>query len=384
MDIHSNNVSGPVRSAVAPTAPDAQGFDIVRVLWRWKFLPILGALIGMALGYLYYTRQPPQYIATALVQVVSPILPNSNSRMQAFNPDEAMQVSRQDESMVISSERVLRMAAEKIAASDNASVKGMSPPDIAAWVAAGRRLSVTPGAKEASTTLINISFVCEDQELSSIVVNAIVDGYSDYLSEEYRTVGQEIYKLMMEAQDKVAKSYAELRKKRDESREKIDMPLVWTSEGAVNPFANNLQELNARLSALATERSLLESKLSHAERARDGHRDADAILMWLSNSEVVDQPTPFAANDPLGYNLATQQLESERMERSDLFRLRMEEKQYLNTVGENHPVLASIRQQIELVQQQIAKRPEAERAQAAQLAETLSHKKKQAGEKAVF
>ncbi len=28
-------------------ANEQQGFDIVRVLWRWKLLPILGAIIGM-------------------------------------------------------------------------------------------------------------------------------------------------------------------------------------------------------------------------------------------------------------------------------------------------------------------------------------------------
>lgn len=382
MDMHSNSVPMPVRPAANANMPDAQGFDIVRVLWRWKFLPILGALIGMALGYLYFSQQPPQYIATALVQVVSPL--SSTPRIQAYNPDEVMQVSRQDESMVISSERVLRMAAEKIALSEHEMIKGMDTYQIAAWVAGGRRLSVTPGAKEASTTLINISFVCENQQLSSIVVNAIVEGYSDYLSEEYRTVGQEIYKLMMEAQDKVAKSYSELRKKRDESREKIDMPLVWTSEGAVNPFANNLQELNQRLASLATERTLLESKLSHASNALDSGRDPEAILLWLSNTETIDQPIPYSPNDPLGLSLATQQLESERMERNDLFRLQIEEKRYLNTVGESHPVLASIRQQIELVKQQIAKLREAERAQAAEYSEALSEKKKKDGEKGIF
>ncbi len=181
MDVNAGNNAMPIRVA----AGEQQGFDIVRVLWRWKLLPILGAIIGMALGYLHYTQQPPQYIASALIQVVTPIPPSS--RVQAYEADEVVQYNRQDESLVIGSERVLRMSAEKIKNSISGNkLPGMDVNAIAAWIATGKKLSVSPAAKDSNTSLINISFVCEDQELSSIVVNSIVDGYSDYLSEEYK------------------------------------------------------------------------------------------------------------------------------------------------------------------------------------------------------
>lgn len=368
MDIHTGTVPAQVRPAVV----EQQGFDIVRVLWRWKFLPILGTLIGMSLGYLYYTRQPPQYKASALVQVVSPIPPSA--RVQAYNPDDVMQVSRQDESLVIASELVLNMAAEKLAKNDHPALKGMDSRQIAAWIASEKRLKVSPAAKDVNTTLINIDFVCDDQRLSAMVVNAIVEGYSDYLSEEYRTVGEEIYKLMTEAQDKVAKSFVELRQKTQKAREEIDMPIVWTSEGAVNPYTVNLQSLNSRLAELEMERTILQSKLTHATTALKNERDPEAILLWLAESEHFQLPRDIR-DEALERKLAAHGAESERMERVDLFRLKMEEQRYLNTVGESHPALSSIRQQIQLLQKQIAKVREAERAEEAELVKALDEKK---------
>lgn len=55
--------------------------------------------------------------------------------------------------------------------------------------------------------------------------------------------------------------------------------------------------------------------------------------------------------------------ESERLERQDLFRLKMEEQRLLNSVGESHPQTSSIRRQIELIKKQIEAVREAERAQ---------------------
>lgn len=382
MDIHTNIVQQPLRSGPAVAAAEPQGFDIVRVLWRWKFLPILGAIIGMALGYLHYTRQPPQYMANALVQVVSPLPPAT--RDQPYQADDVVKITRQDESLVIGSERVLRLAGGKLKENVLAEgkrihdvyIKDMSTEQVAAWIG-GSKFTVSPAAKDTNTTLMNISFVCDDHELSSMVVNAVVAGYSDYLSEEFRTVGQEIYKLMMEAQEKVAKSFGDLKDKSLKARENIGMPVVWTNDGPVNPFATNLQELNVRLHTLAMERNKLVSKLSHAKVALQNKEDPGAILLWLSDSEYIDSNSTLPNKD---YNLATQQLESERMERQDLFRLKMEEQRYLNSVGESHPALASIRQQITLVKKQIEAVREAERAQAAEITE----KKRQEGEEPVF
>ncbi len=164
------------------------------------------------------------------------------------------------------------------------------------------------------------------------MVNEIVRGYSDYLSKRYRTVGNQIYTLMMEAQEKVATSFKKLREEAAEAKAKVEMPIVWTENGsAVNPFALNLQDLNAKLAALAVERNSITAKLKRAELAIANNQDAGAILLWLSEEELPDlNTTPTSANNALSHNLAKQQLESERMERQEMFKLKVQEQQYLS------------------------------------------------------
>ncbi len=366
-------------------AAEPQGFDIVRVLWRWKFLPILGALIGMGLGYLNYTQQPPQYASSALVQVITPMPTPSRSMNYAYTPEEVMQVSRQDESLVIGSELVLTKAGQKMIDSNVEFAAGKEAAAIGRWISSGRKLTVTPGAKEVNTTLINISFVCDDPTLCKAVVEAVVQGYEDYLSEEYRSFGDKIFRLMSEAKDKVDKSFEELRIKTQTDRDDADVSIVWTGEGAVNPYSLALQDINSKLHTLASKRVEIDSKLSLAIDALGSDRDPEAILLMLSESEVAHRADPVnPTSEALDLNLATQQLESQRMERTELFRLQMEEQRYLRSVGESHPALSGIRQQIGLVKQEIAKLREAERVQAAEITQAINEKRKKDGEKPVF
>jgi polysaccharide biosynthesis transport protein len=379
MDMHNGMGPNPAAGPQAMPGPggEPQGFDIVRVLWRWKLLPILGSIVGAALGYLYFTRQAPQYIATALVQVVNPIPPST--RMQAFNPDEVIDYSRTDESIVISSERVLKKAADKLKATDSiAFVRDMRPEELVVWILSNKRLTVQPAQKDLKTTLINISFVCEDAALSAAVVNAVVDGYSEYLSEEYRTVGNEVYDLTMKAQANIEKSYKDLRDRNLKFRK--EAPLIWTGDGTEDPYAKNLQELNGRISANSVERSMIAAKLKHAQEALSQNRDPAVILTWLTNAELQQSPLQASALDSMKQKLARGPLESKRLEQNDLFRLRMEEQRYLNTVGDGHPRLATVRQQIGLLEQQIARMREAERLEELELQQDMQEQLLKEGE----
>ena len=83
--------------------------DLVKILLRWKWLPILGSVIGAIVGYLYFVQLSPQYKATAQVQVVAPPkdipIASLDSRMDNR--------SRGDELVVVRSSSVLRSAVEQ-------------------------------------------------------------------------------------------------------------------------------------------------------------------------------------------------------------------------------------------------------------------------------
>src|SRR5688572_6651559 len=86
----------------APMGEPQQGFDIVKILWRWKWLPILGSILGAALGALYFSKQPAEYMAKALVQVIETV-PRA---IQPFDGSEVASYSRMDESLLVKSQKV--------------------------------------------------------------------------------------------------------------------------------------------------------------------------------------------------------------------------------------------------------------------------------------
>ncbi|MCA9182530.1 MAG: hypothetical protein KDA51_13785, partial [Planctomycetales bacterium] len=110
--IEQPRTNGQVASnpQVDAPAPQSSQFDIVQILWRWKWLPILGSIIGAGLGFLYFSQQPATYQAYAMVQVVNSMpMPTRNS---FFEPADKG-ITRADESMVIRSQAVLLMAVKK-------------------------------------------------------------------------------------------------------------------------------------------------------------------------------------------------------------------------------------------------------------------------------
>ncbi len=364
---YGNNVLG--RDLLLAADQQPQGFDILKVLWRWKWLPILGAMIGIGVGYLYFSKQPAEFQAVALVQVVSSLPPAT--RIQQYE-SPAMAITRNDESMVIKSQAVLKLAVERGRLTEQPALRGQSA-DMIAGMLSGSSLIVQPAAKDANTTLIQISYKCNDAELAAAVVNAVVDGYSHYLKTEFDSNGSEIYELVKNSQVKLTETYKVLNEKNDAFRRKLPN-VVWTGDEVDDPYAENYKSINAQLSALQTKRQMLGGTLKHVDVARKAGRSADAILLMLSvDSERHVADDIFGSSSSNGQAIARRieavrtDTESARLERTELYPLQTREKLLLSEYGENHPSLASIRQRIQLIQEHIARTVQSEKLAQAEV-----------------
>ncbi len=364
---YGNNVLG--RDLLLAADQQPQGFDILKVLWRWKWLPTLGAMIGIGVGYLYFSKQPAEFQAVALVQVVSSLPPAT--RIQQYESPE-MAITRNDESMVIKSQAVLKLAVERGRLTEQPALRGQSA-DMIAGMLSGSSLIVQPAAKDANTTLIQISYKCNDAELAAAVVNAVVDGYSHYLKTEFDSNGTEIYELVKNSQVKLTETYKVLNEKNDAFRRKLPN-VVWTGDEVDDPYAENYKSINAQLSALQTKRQMLGGTLKHVDVARKAGRSADAILLMLSvDSERHVADDIFSSSSNSGQAVARRieavrtDTESARLERTELYPLQTREKLLLSEYGENHPSLASIRQRIQLIQEHIARTVQSEKLAQAEV-----------------
>ncbi|MFM8324717.1 MAG: Wzz/FepE/Etk N-terminal domain-containing protein, partial [Pirellulaceae bacterium] len=94
----------------SPMAPQGQP-DLIQMLWRWKWLSFLGALLGIGVGYLFFLQIAPTYKAMATLQIISPqddLLP-----LRSLETGLATGAgNRADEIRVITSSAVLSNAVE--------------------------------------------------------------------------------------------------------------------------------------------------------------------------------------------------------------------------------------------------------------------------------
>ncbi|MCR9293751.1 MAG: polysaccharide biosynthesis tyrosine autokinase [bacterium] len=324
--------------------------DIFKALWRWKVLATFGACLGLAMGYLFYRQQVPTYRSFALVQVVYP--ETQAAGLDTMDPEGIRGQSRLDESMIIKSARVVDLAIDIGKLGQQPILRDMNPSAVRDWILDKDRLTVEPSGRDASTALLDVSFVCEDPELSKLVVDSIIAGYETYLEQAYRSLGDDVARVVTQAQDRLRDSYQKLSDRHATFRK--NAPMIWLGDQARNQFAENCIEINNSINKILIERQKLEATLAQVDEAQWQGRSPDGILMMLSSdgglvTSLSRGPsmleTGIKASEALPFSSAERR--RLRME------LQMREEELLDNVGEEHPSVASVRRRIELLDRQI-------------------------------
>lgn len=365
MDQPRTNGTVASNPPVDAPAPQSSQFDIVQILWRWKWLPILGSIIGAGLGFLYFFQQPATYQAYAMVQVVNSMpMPTRNS---FFEPADKG-ITRADESMVIRSQTVLLMAVKKGKLNEHKDTEfdGMPPDEIVARLKSVRSpLVIEPADKDDNTTLIRITYISENAEFASKVVNAIVEGYSEYLEKEYKSVGDELSGLLSNAKVALTDDFQRLGREMMEYQA-AHPDVIWNGENTSDHFAETFRKLDDQLTQFRVDRELLEAVFNRSKAAIDAGRPAEPILLMLStagnNFATQENWYGKGANlmdDPeFEFKLDTL---SHKIEVERLFPLQVKEKVLMDKWGEGHPLVSSIRKEIDLTRRQVQEQRESER-----------------------
>lgn len=367
MDQPRTNGQVATTNSMDAAAPQASGFDIVQVLWRWKWLPILGSLIGAGLGFLYFSQQPATYEAVALVQVVNSMpIPTRN---QFFDPADKG-ITRADESMVIRSQAVLGLAVKQGKLNDQLDTEfsGLQVDEVVMQLMKEKSpLVIEPADKDDNTTLIHISYVSEDADFAAKVVTAIVEGYSQYLEQEYRSVGDELNGLLSSAKEALTDDYRRQQEKM--MKYQVDNPdVLWNGNNTSDHFADTFRKLDDQLTQFRVSREGLETVYNRAKAAIDAGRPAEPILLMVMSSDAGNSFTaqenwydfnPLEKDGPEAkFRLDTP---SRRIEQEQLFPLEIELRVLLDRYGDGHPSVATMRKKVEFTQRQVVEMRETER-----------------------
>jgi len=367
-----------VSRAGISTSPEVQSnqqqnLDVVKILWRWKWLPVLGALIGAGTGYMFYTKLPAQFESSALVQVVSNV---SSSMMELYDAEKvAFFNNRNDESRAIKSRKVMGLAVEVGSLSRHFPDKTQDEI-VSTLMEQYSGVEVRPAEKseKSNTQQLIISYKCNDPEIARAVVDAVIFGYQTFLSEEYKTVDTEMLKYFVQTEKSFSKKYQDLFDQHQKFREEAPN-VLWNSDDPIDPFADSYVRLKTQLEDIKIKRTKLRGTLQQVEEAQRANRRAEDILVMLHDGSESVQGLlwkEFYPGDGVG------KLESDRLEHDFLIPLKAREQQLLAKLGAAHPTIQSLQQEIVIIQDRISMVRELEARDRSDKANHYGHTRVQA------
>jgi capsular exopolysaccharide synthesis family protein len=256
----------------------ANNVDLLSTLWRWKWLVLLGLIIGMTTGYLVVIQLAPRYTSHAMVQILTPTQQHT-SDSQLDLGETASSETRQDEIRIMRGNRVIENAIRIGKLDQNAIFVGKPMPEIIDWISNDKRLVIEPGTKENKTDLIDLYFECEDKEFSAEVLQAILAGYQKYLTDTYSNRGTEVFDKLAEYRDQYDQRYIKLREQY--MKRSAETNLVWEKDELKNPFAEALAALAKTVTEVNTEANHIDAIMKQVETAIAAGRKPEALLPLL-------------------------------------------------------------------------------------------------------
>lgn len=258
--------------------PKTNSVDLLSTLWRWKWLVLLGMVIGLTVGYLVIIQLPPQYKSYAMVQILTPAQQNSSDSKLDLG-ESALSETRQDEIRIMRGNKVIQNAIDIGKLDQHQIFAGKSTPEIVEWIIDDDRLVIEPGTKETKTDLIDLTFECEDREFCTEVLQAILAGYEKYLTDTYSNRGTEVFDKLAEYRDQYDERYLKLREQY--MKRSAETSLVWEKDELKNPFAEALADLTKTITEVSTDGNHIDAIMKQVETAMAAGRDAKSLIPLL-------------------------------------------------------------------------------------------------------
>ena len=273
-------IRSPIETNIpAPaTQPAAAGPDLLKLLWRWKWLPILGTAIGMTISFLVYSQSLPQYRATALVQVETrkksiPMENNSNGPMEMGSPIN-------DELVLIKSLVVLQKAIEIGKLEQHRRLSSMSPEKLIKFLK--KNITTKLGSTDPQTTVVSISVTTDEAELSGQILECLLAGYKEHTSMRLKSSTGEVLGVLAKYRDNYEAKKEAVEKELAMLRNHSD--LRWVEGKPVDPASTKLISIEKTLQELESKKKSIESLLEQIAVARENNRPLDELVQLITSS----------------------------------------------------------------------------------------------------
>ncbi len=299
-------------------------WQLVRIAWRRKWLILLGAVAGVALGAIYYTQTPPVYRSQAQILVIKkqPYSLKSPSRQFSYLADDVpMHMA------LITSPFFIGSTVDRFGLASLSSLADAVDPT-EAIIESLSVASETDQKRRSPNSILSLAYSGEDPEDCQVILSAIIQSYEDFLQENNLTTNQDALTLITQKAETVREELRGAEAEYQELRRR--MPLIGDEHEGPSLWEKRLAEIEASRLALKIRLTETEMRLATIKEAVERGENYETLVAIVPEEAKPEH--------------------DDRIEQA-LLPLVLEEKKLLQSFGERHPEVRAIREQIRFTMQ---------------------------------
>lgn len=333
--------------AVIDEAPP-RDFDVVQIVWRHKWLLLIGLIVGVGLGQMAFNKLGPEFNAVAQILVSQRAqVPIHDAMVKAFG-------ERAEHISIIKSAMLIEKAIEKGNLKELPTLERSTDPaeDILECLDVRR----TAGNDGSFMNVFEIKVRSKNKDDARAIVTAIIDAYRDYLKESQEEVTGELSK-------QISKMNSELASKIEVKQQELvvfrkDAPLIWRNApgdqrqvgDVTNVHQERLVEISKERTQLILKKSAINGKADALQSAIDQGKSTEELeslvrLLIATSENGGTQGGAGAVVAPAaGVNPADEA--GQRM-----LALALDEQKLLKDFSDDHPEVQNLRKSMAKVKQ---------------------------------
>lgn len=303
--------------------------NLLRIAFKGRYLLVIGALIGLGVGYLNDARSQPEFSSAAQLMIASKTtapIPVDGTTKRDTTDIETHAAVLQSPTLIDRAIRDYDLGSLPVASGGN--LRGLIREN----------LKISP--RKGSDAILDVSFKCNDSLSCAKVLNGLLDAFQDFHGEMDQNIGEQMLGLVGEANSVLAKQLSEKQQAYDTFREQS--PLVARAGNSLNLHQERMMGIEATRARFKLEVNSLEIEIQAIENAFANGMDVNAIRIMSDqisgnrNSTHPDGTHGGLANNTMQHQLMPMLLELQNLE---------------ERYGAQHPDVLSLKRQIDLVKE---------------------------------
>jgi polysaccharide biosynthesis transport protein len=315
------------------------GPTLMQIAWQRKSLVILGIMIGLVLGLLYYAQKQPVYQSLSQMLIVKKTPNDSLSLGTGENRITYMEDYMSTQSVLVRSPEIIGRAAKKPNLQDLKSFPGERPENIVYLIR--DNLNVLRDNRDTQTgqanNILTLSFRGPEADECREILVSIMESYQTFLDETYKSVSDRTLELILDAKRTLSEKLETSEQEYQDFRLKNQFTFFQNEGGRSNIYVARLANIEKKRSELQIQKADFQQKVNDLKKVYKEQGEAAA------KQRIAMLGVKLAITDQLG------------LLEKDMLVLELALRRKLNAYGPNHPDVLEIKEQLQLYKDKLAR-----------------------------